>query len=113
VQQPHKDAFANMIRSLASRPFSFEADAPAAVEVTVFHQPDRKRYLVNVVNEQALLPPIPVFNIPVRVRMGGKRATRAALLPVESPLPFTVKGDYAEVVVPELAIFAMLLLEHE
>jgi hypothetical protein len=112
VQQPHKDAFANMIRTLASTPFSFEADAPPAVEVTVFHQPDRKRYLVNVVNEQELLPPIPVFNIPIRVRMGDKRATRAALLPAESPLPLAVKGDYVEVVVPRLDIFQMLLLEY-
>jgi hypothetical protein len=116
VQPPHKQAFADMIRTLAGAPFSFEADAPAAVEVTVFHQPDRKRYLVNVVNEQELLPPIPVFNIPIRVRMGGKRATRAtraALLPAESPLPFAVKGAYVEVVVPELDIFQMLLLEYE
>ena len=113
VQQPHKQAFANMIRSLANAPFSFETDAPPAVEVTVFHQPDRKRYLVNVVNEQELLPPIPVFNIPIRVRTGGKRVTRAALLPAESPLPFAAKGDYVEVVVPELDIFQMLLLEYE
>jgi hypothetical protein len=112
-QQPHKDAFANMVRTLASAPFSFAADAPPAVEVTVFHQPDRKRYLVNVVNEQELLPPVSVSDIAVRVRMGGKRATRAALLPAESPLPFDVKGDYAEVVVPRLDIFQMLLLEYE
>jgi len=113
VQQPHKDAFAHMIRALAGAAFSFEADAPPAVEVTVFHQPDRKRYLVNVVNEQELLPPIPVFNVSVRVRMDGKRATRAALLPAESALPFEMKGDYAEVLVPRLDIFQMLLLEYE
>jgi hypothetical protein len=113
TQQPHKDAFANIIRTLAAAPFSFEADAPPAVEVTVFHQPDRKRYLVNVVNEQELLPPVPVFNIAVRVRMGDKRATRAALLPAESPLPFAVKSDYVEVLVPRLDIFQMLLLEYE
>ena len=110
AQQPHKEVFANMIRTLASAPFSFEADAPPAVEVTVIHQPDRKRYLVNVVNEQELLPPVPVFNIPIRVRMGDKRAT---LLPAESPLPFAVKGDYVEVLVPRLDIFQMLLLEYE
>jgi hypothetical protein len=66
-----------------------------------------------VVNEQELLPPVPVFDVRIRVRMGGKRATRVALLPAESPLPFDVKGDYVEVVVPELSIFQMLLLEYE
>jgi hypothetical protein len=45
--------------------------------------------------------------------MVDKRATRAALLPAQSPLPFDVKGDYVEVVVPELSIFQMLLLEYE
>jgi len=68
---------------------------------------------VNVVNEQELLPPVPVFNISIRVRMGGKRATRAALLPAESPLFFDVKGDYVEVLVPRLDIFQMVLLEYE
>jgi hypothetical protein len=47
------------------------------------------------------------------VRTGGRRATRAALLPAESTLPFDVKGDYVEVVVPRLDIFQMLLLEYE
>jgi hypothetical protein len=113
VQEPHRQTFLNMIRSLASAPFSFEADAPAPVEVTVFHQPDRKRYLVNLVNEQDPLPPIPVFGIPIRVRMGDRRPTRAALVPAESPLAFAVKGEYVEVVVPQLDIFQMLLVEYE
>ncbi len=112
VQQPHKQVFVQMVRSLASVPFSFEAEAPAVVEVTLFHQPDKKRYLVNLVNEQEVLPPVPVFNITVRIKLDGKRAVRAALLPVESPLSFAVKGDYVEVVVPELNIFQMLLLEY-
>ena len=70
VQQPHKEAFAQMIRTLAAAPFSFEADAPPAVEVTLFHQPDKKRYLVNVVNEQELLPPVPVFDMRVQGEAG-------------------------------------------
>jgi Hypothetical glycosyl hydrolase 6/Beta-galactosidase trimerisation domain len=112
VQQPHKQVFIQMIRSLASAPFSFEAEAPPVVEVTLFHQPDKKRYVVNLVNEQEVLPPVPVFNATVRIRLDGKRAVRAALLPVESPLSFAVRGDYVEVVVPELDIFQMLLLEY-
>jgi hypothetical protein len=113
VQQPHKQAFTKMVRSLAAAPFSFEVDAPAAVELTLFHQPDRKRYLVNLINEQDLLPPIPVFDIPVRIRLGSKRATRAVLLPAESPLSLARKGDYVQIVVPKLNTFQMLLLEYE
>ena len=109
----HRTVFAQMVRQLASRPFSFEADAPRAVEVTLFHQPEKKRFLINVVNEQEQLPPIPVFNATVRVRMNGKKAVRVTLLPDEKPLPFEVKGEYVAVTVPELDIFHMLMVVYE
>ena len=112
-QAPHKRVFAQMVRALSGNPFSFEADAPGAVEVTLFHQPDRKRFLVNAVNEQEQLPPIPVSNAKVRVRMDGKKAVGAALLPDEKPLPFAAKGEYVEVAVPELDIFHMLMVVYE
>lgn len=113
VQQPHKEAFAQMVRALAAAPFSFEVDAPPAVEVTLFHQPDRKRYVINVVNEQELLPPVPVCDVPVRIRLDGKRPARAVLLPAESAVPFEVKGDRVEIVVPRLEVFQMLFVEYE
>ena len=113
VQSPHRRVFAQMVRALADRPFSFEADAPGAVEITLFHQPEKKRFLINVVNEQEQLPPIPVFNATIRVRMNGKKAVGAALLPGEKPLPFEVKGEYVAVTVPELDIFHMLMVVYE
>ena len=102
-----------MVRQLASRAFSFEAEAPRAVEVTLFHQPEKKRFLVNVVNAQEQLPPIAVVNATVRVRVNGKKVVGVALLPDEKPLSFTVKGEYVEVVVPELNIFHMLMVVYE
>jgi len=110
---PHRRVFAQMVRQLAGRPLSFEADAPGAVEVTLFHQPDKKRFLVSVVNEQEQLPPIPVVNATVRVRMNDKKAVRVALLPDEKSLPFAAKGEYVEVAVPELNIFHMLMVAYE
>jgi hypothetical protein len=110
---PHRKVFAQMVRELAGRPFSLEADAPGAVEVTLFHQPDKRRFLVSLVNTQEQLPPIPVFDAVVRVRTDGKKPVGAALLPDEKPLPFATKGDYAEIVVPRLDIFCMLMLAYE
>jgi hypothetical protein len=112
-QSPHRRVFAQMIRELATKPFSFEAHAPSAVEVTLFHQPDKKRFLVNVVNEQEQLPPIPVSNVTVRVRTNDRKAARAALLPDDKPLPFVARGDYVEVTLPELNIFQMLMVAYE
>jgi hypothetical protein len=101
-----------MIATLATAPFSFEAEAPAAVEVIVFHQPDKKRYLVSLINEQEQPPPIPVLDTVVRVRTDDKKPVGAALLPNEEPLPFTIRGDYTEIVVPRLDIFCMLMLAY-
>src|SRR5262249_42067277 len=41
-------AVARMVRRLHDRP-SFEADAPPAVELTLFHQPERHRYRLSLV----------------------------------------------------------------
>ena len=113
VQQPHKETFARIVRALAATPFSFEADAPPTLEVTLFHQSERKRYVVNVVNAQELLPPVRACDVRVRVRLDGKQATRAALLPADTPLVFEPAGDYVEIVIPEVDIFQMAALEYQ
>jgi hypothetical protein len=61
-------AIPHLVRRLFDR-FSFEADAPAAVELTLFHQPDRHRYRLSLVNFQKDLPNIPVTDIAVRLRL--------------------------------------------
>ncbi len=57
-----------LVRRLNDR-FRFEADAPAAVELTLFYQPERHRYRLSLVNFQKDLPNIPVTEIPVRLRL--------------------------------------------
>jgi hypothetical protein len=112
-QEPHKSIFAHMVRMLADGPLSFEVDAPPAAEVTLFRQPDRKRFLVSFINEQELLPPVPVHGVVARVRLDGRRPKQALLLPDGEPLRVVMRGDYAEVAVPELRIFQMLALDYE
>ena len=72
----HRDVFVNLLRLLAG-PFSFEADAPKAVEVTAFYQADKGRFLVSLVNFQKELRNIPASGIKVRIRLDG-RSPRAA-----------------------------------
>ena len=112
-QEPHKSVFAHIVRTLVDGPLSFEVDASLAVEMTLFHQPDKKRYLISLINEQELLPPVPVIKAVVRVRLDGRKAKQALLLPDEAPLPAAMKGGYAEIVVPDLRIFQMLALDYE
>ena len=59
----------------------FEATAPAAVEMTVFHQPERHRYLLSLVNFQQELPNIPVEGIAIRARLPGETIHRVTRIP--------------------------------
>ena len=82
------------------------------VEVTTFDQPDKKRYLISLINFQKDLPNIPVDNIKLRVRLDGKVAKRLLLLPEEKPLPYEKNLDLVELSVPRLETFHMLSLEY-
>ena len=108
---PHREVFINLIRLLA-KPFSFEAEAPRVVEVTVFHQADKRRFIVNLVNFQKELPNIPVDGIKVRVRLDGKAPRRLLVLPGERPLDYDVEDCYLEFAAPRLETFAMFALDY-
>jgi hypothetical protein len=113
-KDPHRRIFAHMIRELSYRPFMFKAlNAPYAVEITLFHQKDKKRFIISLVNEQEQLPPIKVSGIKVQIALNGKKPKSALLLPECKDLPYEVVGGYAEITVPELDIFHMLALSYE
>lgn len=101
----------NLLR-LLSPVFSLEVDAPAAVEVTLFHQPEQGRFLLNLVNFQKQLPNIPVYDIGCGVRIAGKTPQRVTLLPAAEELRFTTDKDVARFCLPKLETFAMLALEY-
>jgi len=107
----HADAFAGLIRFLAG-PFTVEADAPASVEVTTFHQPKEKRLRVSLVNFQKELPNVPIEAIRVRLRLTGRIPGALWLLPDRRPWPYGLSEDAVEFVVPRLETLAMFLLEY-
>ena len=74
------DTFLGLVRLLGGE-FCFEAEAPPVVEMTVFHQPERHRYLVSLVNFQKDLPNIPIDRIIVRMRPGDEKIHRVVRLP--------------------------------
>jgi alpha-L-fucosidase len=110
--EPHRGVFGAIVRSLCSRPFAYEVDAPPAVEVSVFKQDEERRHVIALVNAQHDLPPIPIRDIRVRVFTDGKTPRRASLLPEGSRLPLHERDGYAEIAVPELALFHMVALEY-
>lgn len=62
------DVFLNLLRQLCPEP-TLEVVAPASVEVTLFHQPERSRYVLTLVNFQDRLPNIPIESLTVRLRL--------------------------------------------
>ena len=107
----YSSIFINLIR-LLSNAFSFEADAPKPVEITVFHQEDKRRFIVNLINFQKELPNIPVQGIRVRVRLDGGTVKRLVLLPEEKELASCKKGNYVEFRAPQLETFLMFALDY-
>jgi hypothetical protein len=108
-----RDVLVNLLKLLASRPFYFEADAPKSVEITLFDQPDQKRYMLHLLNYQQELPNIPIRDLHCRVWLVGRSPRRLVSLPNESPIVYGVREDHAEFAVPELQDYAALVLEYE
>lgn len=108
--QPHRPIFTALIRRLCSE-FSFEVEAPKAVEVTMFRQPERSRLLLALVNFQKELPNIPVHGVRVTVRTGGKEVAHVVSLPGGDQVPFIVEGAVVTFTVSRLNTLAMLAVE--
>jgi beta-galactosidase GanA len=101
--------FINILK-LFQVPFTFEADAPGAVEVTVFDQPDQKRLVINLLNFQKDLPNIPVNGAKVRIRLSGKTPGNLLRLPESSEFTYSYWNDVVEWEVPCLETFMMFSL---
>jgi Hypothetical glycosyl hydrolase 6/Beta-galactosidase trimerisation domain len=108
----YRPIFINLIRQLFGS-FTFEADAPQSVEVSAFHQEEKRRYLVSLVNFQKDLPNIPVDNVCVKVRLERRRVKRVVSLPDERKLDFEVRDQLVQIQVPRLETFHMMALDYE
>ncbi|MCE2488762.1 MAG: beta-galactosidase trimerization domain-containing protein [Anaerolineae bacterium] len=104
------DLFINLLLRMQPA-WSFASDAPRAVEISLFHQPDESRWLINLINFQQALPNIPAREIQVRLRV-PQRPLRLLQQPAGRELPFESHGDGVSFTLPELETFAMLTLEY-
>jgi hypothetical protein len=92
-------------------PMRFEADAPPVVEMTVFHQPDRHRYLVSLVNFQKDLPNIPVDGITIRMRPARETVRRVVRIPSGDTIEHRAADGVVSFTAPRLETLAMFALE--
>jgi hypothetical protein len=102
----------HLIKRVLPGPYKFEADTHPSVEMTLFHQQDKKRLLVGLLSMQDHLPAIPV-GATVRVRVpAGKSITGIYHLPERKLIEHRAAGDYVEVRLKPFDLFAMLLAEY-
>lgn len=106
-----RDAFVGLIRLLAGE-FSFEAEAPAPVELVLFHQPDQNRYILNAINFQEELPNIPVDGIVVTLRMTSGAASSVHLLPDGTSLAFEKTDSGIRFTLPRIETFQMIAVNY-
>ena len=94
-----------------------EAEAPIGVEVNLMRQ--EKRWIVHLVQvreeraagSKTFIEEIwPIRNIKIKIR---KKPSRVYLAPERTELPFIVKEDRIEFVIPEVGLHAMAVLEEE
>jgi hypothetical protein len=103
------DAFVRLLRRLYDR-YTFEADAPACVEVTLFHQLDRRRYLLSLINFQKELPNLPVDGVRVRLRL-PERVQAIKLLPGEQRIEHQERDNVVTLTAPRLETLRMFVVE--
>lgn len=104
-------AFAGLMRQLVPD-FSFTAQAPGSVEVTMFHQPERRRYLLSLINFQKDLPNIPVSGIEVAVRLPQGEARRVTELRSGATPSVRREAGRATWMAPTLETLAVFAIEY-
>jgi chemotaxis protein histidine kinase CheA len=84
---------------------------PVAVELTLFHQPDRQRYLLCMVNFQSELPNIPVDNVEVRLHL-PHRVRSIRQLAVGRAVRHRQRNGVVSFIAPRLESLSLLAVNH-
>lgn len=104
--------FELLLKRILPPPYKFEADTGPAVEVTLFHQQDRRRLLVGMLNLQEQLPAIAVSAV-IRVQVPqDRRVRKVSLLPEQKDVAFSRSGPYVSFKVPEFKLIRMAIVEY-
>jgi len=109
----HKDTFLQLIRELAGGEFLIEMEAPACVEVVTLHDMENNRFVISIVNVQEALPPIPVFNIQIKLKLGGRRLNQVRYLSANEDMSYKEQDGNVIINIENLDIFGMIVVDHD
>jgi hypothetical protein len=80
------------------------------VEVALFHQPERHRYLLSLVNYQAELPNLPVDGIRIQLRLPEEKVEEVRELPIQHAVPHERKPGVVTFTAPRLETLALFAI---
>jgi hypothetical protein len=100
------------VKELADESFTVESDAPPAVEIITYHQPDQRRFIISALNTQELLPPVTAYDIKIIFRIKWSRVSRIILLPDEEELEYVDRKDEVEFRLPPLELMHMICIDY-
>ncbi|MDD2479061.1 MAG: alpha-L-fucosidase [Victivallaceae bacterium] len=110
----HRDIYADIVKSLFSGRMFFETNAPKPVEIIVFKQAKNNRIIINMLNYQADLPPIPVYNLSINISTAGTTPLKMFSAPENTELKYKkLEGDRIEFEVDKLEMFRMFVLNYK
>ncbi len=101
-----------LLRAVLPGPYRFEVDTHPAVEMTLFHQRDKRRFLAALLNLQRQLPQVPV---PATIRvlpLPGIPIRRVRQLPSQEEVVFSKVEPYLQFQVAPFDTLAMFALEY-
>jgi hypothetical protein len=103
--------FLAAIKTLTGEDLSYEVDVHPSVWTTAFLQQDRGRLLLGFLNYQDKLPPVPIVDIPFRIRPPkGMQFTGLCLAPDGASLDYTISEDGVLcATLPRLDVFQLVV----
>jgi hypothetical protein len=101
---------AALVRTALPGPYHFEVETHPSVEMTLFHQKDKKRLLAGLLTMQDQLPAFPV-NAKVRVQAPG-HVTAVLRLPDRKPIKFAAGTPYVEFELEPFNSLSMAMIEY-
>ncbi len=103
----------NLLKRTLPGPYKFEVETHPSVEMTLFHQAEKKRLLAGLLNLQEQLPLIPV-GATVRVQVpSGQQVSAVLHLPDRKAIATQAVGPYVQFRLEPFEALAMALIEYQ
>jgi hypothetical protein len=103
----------SLLRRVLPGPYRFEVETHPAVEMTLFHQAEKRRLLGGLLNMAQQLPPIAV-GATVRVQVPASRQVTGVLrLPERKAMQFEKIGPYVQFRLEPFESLVMVLVEYQ